>query len=166
MKLLSILSFIALFSFACKDSSKIRWTKATYIMDKPVLVNLNLGDTAQSHGDLTAYEGVLKDTAGKIVGEVLGINTVIDLMDGDSLQPVHNIERSGMLVFNFGDENEIVVDGANSAHKGQQKMKMGMPQSKAIVGGTGIYKGIKGVMTSTPEQDSTYTVVFDIKNTQ
>ncbi len=67
------------------------------------------------------------------------------------------------MVFNLGDENEIVAQGGTSYHQGQAQMKEGLSQKRAVVGGTGIYKGIAGEVTTTRNEDGTYTHVLDVK---
>jgi hypothetical protein len=42
-------------------------------------------------------------------------------------------------------------------------MKLGIPQKNAVVGGTGKYKGVRGEVTTTRNEDGTYTHIFDIK---
>lgn len=139
------------------------WTSEKYIMDPPELTNLNFGDSSQSHGDKTIFEADLRDTIGNVVGEVLGEKINVDILDGDSIEPVYNIVRTGLTVFDFGDEHQIMVDGHTTSKRGEQKMIKGIPQTKPIIGGTGRYKGIRGQMTSTPNENGTYTVVFEMK---
>jgi hypothetical protein len=164
MKYQWIVLLFAICVVACQSPSPSKWTSVKYIMGKPSLVNLNLGDTAQSIGDILSYEATLSDTSGNIVGEVMGENITIDVVEGDSLNPINSVERTGMVIFNFGNENEIIVDGMNSAYKGEVKMKMGVTQLRPIIGGTGIYKGIKGQLFATPTENGTYSLVFEMKN--
>jgi hypothetical protein len=75
-------------------------------------------------------------------------------------------ERFGTLVFNLGDENEIVAQGSTSYPKDEEQMKSGLQQKRAIVGGTGKYKGINGEVTTTRNEDGTYTHLLDVKMDQ
>lgn len=127
------------------------------------MVNINIGDTTHDHGDGMAFEAVLRDTSGKVVGEVLGWLITVDIMDGDSANPTHVVERMGTMVYNFGNENEIVVQGGTSYHKGEQQMKLGISQKRAIVGGTGKFKGIDGEVTTTRNNDGSYLHVLEMK---
>lgn len=165
MKHLFTLFLISIVFVSCQQSSS-KWTTITFIQDKPALVHLNLGDTAHSHGDGMAFEAVINDTAGNNMGEVLGWLVTVDIMDGDSSNPIHVSERIGTMVFNLGDENEIIAQGGTSYHKGEQQMKLGLSQKRAIVGGTGKYKGVNGEVTTTRNDDGTYTHVLDIKMDQ
>jgi hypothetical protein len=166
MKYLLFSAFVFSLLTGCKQESQSSWQTIKFIQDKPALVHLNLGDTAHSHGDGMAFEAVIKDTAGNVAGEVMGWLITVDIMDGDSTSPVHIAERIGSMVFNFGDENEIVAEGATSYHHGERQMKEGISQKRAIVGGTGKYKGIKGEVTTTRNEDGTYLHVLDVKMEQ
>ncbi len=163
MKQVLVIFTAAFFLLSCQNQSSSAWQTMTFIQDKPFLTHVNLGDTAHGHGDGMAFEAVLKDTAGTAVGEVLGWMVTVDIMDGDSANPVHFTERIGTTVYKFDDENKIIVSGGTSNHKGEQVMKLGMDQKRAVVGGTGKYKGIKGEVTTTRNEDGTYTHVLDVK---
>ena len=153
----------AFFLLSCQNQTGSAWQTFTYMQDKPLLTHINLGDSAHGHGDGMAFEAVLKDTAGKAVGEVLGWMVTVDIVDGDSVNAVHITDRIGTMVLKFDDENKIVVPGGSTYNKGEQVMKLGIPQKNAVVGGTGKYKGVRGEVTTTRNEDGTYTHVFDIK---
>jgi hypothetical protein len=163
MKKISILLSTFCFLIGCQDQSDSNWVIEKYIMDSPKLTYLNLGDSSQSHGDELFYEANLRDTAGNVVGEALGHKMTVDIMDGDSTQPVYKTVRTGMSFFDFGDENQLMVDGHTLTRKGEQKMIKGLPQKLGIIGGTGRYKGVRGELTATPNENGTYTFVFEMK---
>jgi hypothetical protein len=153
----------ALFLLSCQNQTGSAWQTLTYIQDKPVLIHVNLGDSAHGHGDGMAFEAVLKDTTGKAVGEVLGWIVTVDIVDGDSANLIKVSDRIGTMVFDLGDENEIIAQGGTSYHHGEQQMKLGIAQKRAIVGGTGKYKGVEGEITTIRNDDGTYTHVLDVK---
>jgi hypothetical protein len=153
----------AFFLLSCQNQSSSAWQTFTYIQDKPLLTHVNLGDTAHGHGDGMAYEATLKDTTGTTVGEVLGWMVTVDIADGDSANTVHMTDRIGTMIIKFGNENKIVVPGGSTYDKGEQVMNFGIPQKNAVVGGTGKYKGVRGEVTTTRNEDGTYTHIFDIK---
>jgi hypothetical protein len=64
------------------------------------------------------------------------------------------------------DGDDIVVLGENSYNRGQQEMKDNMVQKRAIIGGTGKYRGIAGEVITTRNNDSTYTheMIYKISN--
>ncbi|MEN9371295.1 MAG: hypothetical protein RLZZ64_370 [Bacteroidota bacterium] len=152
-----------LFLLSCQNQADSSWQTLTFIADKAFLTHVNLGDTSHGHGDGTAFEGVLKDTAGATVGEVLGWLVTVDIVDGDSANPVYITDRVGTMVFKFDEDNKIVTSGGVIYPKGEQQMDIGIAQKRAVVGGTGKYKGIKGEVTTTRNEDGTYKHVLDVK---
>jgi hypothetical protein len=153
----------AFFLLSCQNQSNSAWQTLTYIQEKPLLTHVNLGDSSHGHGDGMAYEATLKDTTGTAVGEVLGWLITVDIMDGDSANPVYISESIGTMVFNLGEENEIVAQGGIIYHKGEKLMKLGLAQKRAIVGGTGKYKGVVGEVTTTRQENGTYLHVLEIQ---
>jgi hypothetical protein len=122
-----------------------------------------LGDSSHGHGDGTAFEAPIMDTSGIEVGELLGWLVTVDIMDGDSINPVYDTERIGTMVFNLGDENEIIAQGGMTYHRGEKQPKLGIAQKRVIVGGTGKFKGIKGDVTTTRNEDGSYLHVLNVK---
>jgi len=163
MKQFLVIFTAAFFLLSCQNQSSSAWQTMTFIQDKPLLTHVNLGDSAHGHGDGMAFEAVLKDTAGAAVGEVLGWMVTVDIVDGDSANAVHITDRIGTMVFKFEDENKIIASGGTVYHKGEQVMKLGIAQKRAVVGGTGKYKGIKGEVTTTRNEDGTYKHILDVK---
>jgi hypothetical protein len=102
----------------------------------------------------------LSDTLGNIVGDAFGWTETIDIMDGDSANPKYITERTALSVLNFGDENEIVIQGIYGEHHGEQRISLALDP---IVGGTGKYKGAEGEMKVTRKADSTIAVLLNIK---
>ncbi len=163
MKKILVLFTAALFILSCQNRVGSGWQTLTFIQEKPFMTHVNIGDTALSHGDGMAFEAVLKDTSGTKVGEVLGWLVTVDVIDGNSTNPIQISDRIGTMVIDLGDENEIIAQGGTSYHHGNHQMKIGLAQKRAITGGTGKYKGIKGEVTTTRNEDDTYTHVLDVK---
>ncbi len=163
MKQVLIIFSAALFILSCQNKPVSKWETPKFIQETPVLTHVNLGDTAHGHGDGMAFESVLKDTTGKVVGEELGWVITVDILEGDSIAPQYASERIASLVFNFGNEDEILCQGMFSYNKGEKLIKPGAGQTSVIVGGTGKYKGISGQLTTTRNDDGTYLHVFDVK---
>jgi hypothetical protein len=163
MKQFLVIFSAAFFLLSCQNQSRSAWQTFTFIQGKSMLTHINLGDSAHGHGDGMAFEAVLRDTAGTVVGEVLGWMVTVDIVDGDSTNPIHITDRVGTMVIKFDDENKIVASGGISYKNGEQLMKVGIAQKRAVVGGTGKYKGVKGEVTTTRNEDGTYTHIFDIK---
>ena len=163
MKHVLVIFTAVFFLFSCQNQTGSAWQTLTFIQEKPLLTNVNLGDTAHGHGDGMAFEAVLKDTAGTEVGEVLGWMTTVDIVDGDSTNPVYITDRIGTMVLKFDEENKIIASGGTSYKKGEQEMNIEIPQKRAVVGGTGKYKGIKGEVTTSRNKDGNYKHVLSVK---
>ena len=163
MKQFLIIFTAAFFLLSCQNQSESSWQSMTFLVDKPLLTHINLGDTANSHGDAIAYEQVLRDSTGKIVGEVLGWGVTVDIVDGDSANPIHISDRIGTAIFKFDDENQIIALGGTTYHKGEQLMKVGISLKRAIIGGTGKYKGVQGEVTTYRNEDGSYKQILDVK---
>ncbi len=163
MKQFLVIFTAAFFLLSCQNQTGSDWQTLTFIQEKPILTNVNLGDTAHGHGDGMAFEAVLKDTAGTEVGEVLGWMTTVDIEDGDSANPVYITDRIGTMVLKFDEENKIIASGGTSYKKGEQEMNIEIPQKRAVVGGTGKYKGIKGEVTTSRNKDGIYKHVLSVK---
>jgi hypothetical protein len=163
MKNLGLLFVASLFILSCQNQSVSKWNTIKFVTGQSAWVHLNLGDSAHGHGDGTAFEAPLMDTSGVEVGELLGWLVTVDILDGDSINPVFDTERIGTMVFNLGDENEIIAQGGMTYHKGEKQPKLGLAQKRVVVGGTGKYKGIKGEVTTTRNEDGSYLHVLDVK---
>lgn len=163
MKQVLVLFTAVFFLLSCQNQSGSAWQTLTFIQEKPLLTHVNLGDTSHDHGDGMAFEAVLKDTAGTEVGEVLGWMVTVDIVDGDAANPVYITDRIGTMVLKFDEENKIIASGGTSYKKGEKEMNIGTPQKRAVVGGTGKYKGIKGEVTTIRNKDGIYKHVLSVK---
>ena len=91
----------AFFLLSCQNQSSSSWQTLKFIQDKSLLTHINLGDSAHGHGDGMAFEAVLRDTVGTVVGEVLGWMVTVDIADGDSANTVHMTDRIGTMIIKF-----------------------------------------------------------------
>ena len=163
MKQIILVFAATIYLLSCQNQPISKWETLKFIQDNPMLTHLNLGDTAHGHGDGMAWEAPLRDTLGNIVGEAMGWTVTVDIMDGDSANPIFLTERNGVSILNFGDENEIVGGRVTSYYEGEQRLKLGLPQVYPIIGGTGKYKGIEGEFSVTRQADSSYVYIFNFK---
>lgn len=153
---------IATILIACQEKSSSTWTSLKLIQNAPSLVRLNMGDSSEDYGDGMAFEASLRDTDGNEVGEVLGWLITVDLLDGDSLKKIVKTDKIGSMVMKLGDD-EIIAQGRTYYSQNQKIMNTGVPQRRAIVGGTGKYKGVTGQITTTRNEDGTYTHELEMK---
>jgi hypothetical protein len=163
MKQVILVFATTIYLLSCQNQPISKWETLKFIQDNPMLTHLNLGDTAHGHGDGMAWEAPLRDTLGNIVGEAMGWTVTVDIMDGDSANPIFLTERNGVSILNFGDENEIIGQGITSYYNGEKRLKLGLSQIYPIVGGTGKYKGVQGEYSVTRQPDSTYVYLLSIK---
>ena len=70
MKQFLLIFAAAFFLLSCQNKAESSWQTMTFLVDKPLLTHINLGYSANSHGDAIAYEQVLRDFTEKVVGEV------------------------------------------------------------------------------------------------
>ena len=143
-----------LFCFSCQNST--RWTKVSFIQGSPALTQVKWEESQISQGDGTGFVAALTDSEGNDVGMLNGWLITVDIKDENQQGEENLEERVGTLIFDLRDENEIVVLGGNTIHHKQKQPKAGLSQRRAIVGGTGIYKGITGQVTTTRNADGTY----------
>ena len=117
MKQIILVFAATIYLLSCQNQSVSKWETLKLIQDNPLVTHVNLGDTAHGHGDGSAFEAPMRDTLGNIVAEALGWTVTVDIMDGDSANPNYITERTGLRILNFGDENEIVVQGITNHHE-------------------------------------------------
>ena len=160
MKQIILVLATAIYLLSCQNQPVAKWETLEFILGKRQLTTLNLGDSAHGHGDGRAWKATLSDTLGNIVGNAFGWTVTIDIMDGDSANPKYITERTALSILNFGDENEIVIQGIYGEHHGEQRISLALDP---IVGGTGKYKGAEGEMKVTRKADSTIAVLLNIK---
>ena len=109
-------------------------------------------------GDLTGFEApVHKD--GKEFGHVMGMMSRV----GDLKAGTRPDREESMLtaVFDLPD-GQISVLGISYYKQGENILQIGIPMTRAIVGGTGHYVGVDGEVTTTHNADSSYTHVLKI----
>ena len=161
-KIISFLCVLAVLASCQQPTSK--WSTMKVIQDRPQLSVVNLRDTAADHGDGLAFEAILRDTTGKQVGEVHGWLVTVDLSDSSEAGIVTTVDKIGNAVFNI-DGEDIVVYGETSYSQGKHVMNSNSkPQRRAILGGTGKFRGITGEIQTTRNEDSTYLHEFIYKS--
>ena len=133
-------------------------TRIKLHQELPEIVNVDLGQEGSSHGDLLAFDSDFsndKGIKGKLSGYIMTVN-IPEKLEAFQDRIVH-------LVFDFGDSNSIVIGGKsiypNSLGTEFVKQK---PQLRAVVGGTGIYMGARGQLTTVRNEDGTYEHLIEL----
>ena len=146
---------------ACQQPAT-KWSTMKVIQDKSQLSYVNLRDTAIDHGDGISFEAILRDTTRKQVGELHGWLVTVDLSDSTANRVINTVDAISNMVFNI-DGDDIVVLGEISLGKEKNTLESGYTQRRAIMGGTGKFKGITGELQTIRYPDSTYTHEFIYK---
>lgn len=130
---------------------------------KPVLVEVTDNDDVREHGETMFFEAKLSDESGKAVAQLLGEHTIVDTPGEDGVGDATVEERLTTMSIVFENGDEIVIQGANTYPANQKIMKADAPQYRAIVGGTGAYKGIRGQIMTSRSADETYSHLIEYK---
>ena len=161
---LSIL-FIPLFVItACNAPDKqAEWQTMTLYGSSVVLIEVHDGDEMREHGEQLFYEAKLSDQAGKSVGQALGMAVIVDMPGDDKVDKPATEERFVTMAIVFEDGDEIMTMGAFEIPENEKYVPTNVPQSRAIIGGTGKYMGIRGQMKVTRNADDTFSLTLEYK---
>lgn len=119
----------------------------------PTLVTLPAGDTAgPSMGDIMAFEAAATADDGR-TGTIRGLLITVGIPDGTDVLE----DRIGQIIFDLGDGDSLVVIGASVYAAGEAEMDPEAAQLRAVVGGTGIYIGARGEVSTVRHADGSYT---------
>ncbi|HEY2200642.1 MAG TPA: hypothetical protein VGH56_02045 [Solirubrobacteraceae bacterium] len=138
--------------FASGSSSSVQ---IVHVMSsKPDITTIDLGPRGKSPGDFYAVSAsILIRNGRRVIGHLRGTQTAIKRERGaETVQ--------GMLTFEFGTANQIVVGGLSQFPLTGTGLITGKPYVRAVLGGTGKYAGAKGTLTSTLRSSGRYDQVF------
>jgi hypothetical protein len=133
------------------------WQTLTLIQAKPTLVEVADDDGAREHGEKMFFEAKLSDQSGKAVGQLLGKHVIVDIPGDDGVGDAAVEERFTTMAIVFEDGDEIMVQGANVYPVNERIMQANAPQIRVVIGGTGKFKGVRGQVKTTRNEDETYT---------
>lgn len=149
---------------ACNTTEKpSEWQTMTLTKSKSELVEVNDLDDVREHGEMMFFESELTDETGKPVGQAIGMTVIIDIPGEDIAGDSEIEERFSTMAIVFEDGDEIMTMGAHVYPANEKLMQANVPQSRAIIGGTGKYMGIRGQMTMTRDVDGSYTLALKYK---
>ena len=107
-------------------------------------------------GDGTAFESIVEKD-GKYFGGMLGTTTKVSTMSTSVV--AGSEERLLQGVFDLLD-GEIIVSGITHYNPTATRLEQLKPVTRAIVGGTGAYVGVRGELVTTRNEDDTFTHVL------
>lgn len=128
------------------------------LQDMPVLANhSDPGIKPNTTGAVLFFGADLRNTKGKKVGEVIGQVTTLEV----TLDGVEEVDNFRELVFNMKN-GQIVVLGASQYVAGNVPnfASNNAPVTAVIVGGTGNYVGVRGVVTTKKRANGTFRHSF------
>lgn len=159
------LLFISLVALtACNAPNKsAEWQTMTLIKSKSELVEVHDLDGTREHGEQVFFESELTDQVGQKVGQAIGMMVIVDIAGDDGVGNPEIEERFSTLAIVFEDGDEIMTMGALVYPVGERLMQANLPQMRAIIGGTGKYKGIRGQLTMTRDPDESYMLELEYK---
>jgi hypothetical protein len=113
---------------------------------------VDLGSPGRTPGDLWTFSSTVTDPSGGPVGRLLGTQTTIAA--GAAAQ-----SAQGALTFDLAD-GQIVVGGTSSLALDSSGLIPAVAFDRAVLGGSGRFAGVRGVLTSTRRADGTYAQRF------
>jgi hypothetical protein len=124
---------------------------------RPHLTVLDLGPRGKSGGDLYVYDNSLLDAHGHVIGRVRGMSVSIKLEHGAET-------AQGMLTYEFGPGNSIVVGGLSQRSLRGQFTLVNRRFVRPVLGGTGKYAGASGVVVVKRRPDGRYESEFRLQD--
>ena len=152
------LSFVAATLSGCTAETKT----LVVFQDAPVIVsNTNEENALTRAGERLFFNGVLRNSESKNIGEVIGQLTTYDVTTNKAAE----VDRLRELAFNMS-KGQILALGASqyNASKAPGFASNSESGTAVIVGGTGEYVGVQGTVTSKQNKDGTYQHTFVFVN--
>lgn len=146
---------------ACSTDSGATKISLTVHEDAPTLQPVDVGTPGNSPGDSYYFFATLRSAPGAAVtGELYGTKTLVKPAPPD--QPDAE-QRATTLYFTFAHrQDQIIVAGVPDYPPNAPEFKANLPVLRAVLGGTGKYKGVSGELRSTRNPDSSYQQVFSL----
>jgi hypothetical protein len=157
--LLAVVLAGVLFVSACTETNSTR--TLVIRQEPPLLDTFTLAPTEGAStppGSLRVFDAAITTEDG-LTGNLLGM-----LITADFPQPANGEEleeRIGTLIFQFGDD-QLVVTGGTIYPLVNAEMQTGLTQVRAVTGGTGTYLGATGQVTTSRNDDGSYTHTFEL----
>lgn len=131
-------------------------SRLTLRQTPPYLVHVDVGLGEGSHGDILAFDAEVA-SAKRLIGKLSGMVTTIDIPEPGGLVFKDRIVH---MVLDLDDANTLVMAGKSVYPfdgSPDSEFEKNIPQTRAIIGGTGEYIGAKGQVATTRNDDGSYT---------
>jgi hypothetical protein len=140
------------------------WQTMTFKQDVPIIQGLSDDDDElREHGEMMFFEALMRDTTGQVTAQLIGMMTIVDIPGEDIIGNPVMEERFTHMAIIFPDGDKITITGANIYPMKERLMQADIPQHRVITGGTGKYKGIRGEISTTRNEDQTYHHVLEYR---
>jgi len=158
-----LLALFASFAIAGCGSQSNKPSTETFTVyeDAPKMSLLDLGAPGNSLGDVYHFSAQLhSERGGPVTGELIGSKTLVKMpTDADPKTE----RRATLMFFTFaGGKDQIIAFGAADYAPTIPEFEAGQSAVRPVLGGTGKYIGARGQVTSTRNQDGSYTQVFEL----
>jgi len=127
----------------------------------PQILSVDIAPPGLSKGDLTFFEARLSRD-GKNAGHVLGELTTIGLPGDSGRSDAEKVNRTE-LSFRL-PEGLILAAGFTEVAPQDWKIKARQPSQRVILGGTGRYAGVRGVLSTVRLEDSSFEHQFQFRD--
>jgi len=114
--------------------------------------HIDIGTPGMSIGDKFTFEAPFTTKDGKM-GRMYGVLTLASIPTGPN-DPF--IDRIGMIVFDFGGSDTLVISGKSAYGSYKGELKDNEPVLRAVTGGTGKFIGARGQISSTRDPSGSY----------
>jgi hypothetical protein len=150
-----IVGAVAGFASASPSSGRVRTLRVITL--KPHTETLDFPPKGKSPGDVYVFDTTVMAANGRtVLGGLRGTQTDIKIEHG--METVQ-----GMLTYQLGSGNEIVVGGVSANPlKPNQFLIKNKPFVRAVLGGTGKYSGARGTVTTKRLTSTRYLQLFQL----
>jgi hypothetical protein len=141
----------AIAAVSAADAAKAA-TTLDLVSGVPAGSGVDLGAPGHTPGDLWTFSAAVTDASGAAAGRLLGTQTTITA--GPATQAVQ-----GALTFDLTD-GQLVVGGTSNLASDASGLLATRAFERPVLGGSGRFAGVRGVLTSTRRADGTYAQRF------
>ena len=160
-RFLSLLTILGIFGLLAPSSVLANevTSKLTIEQSKPNLTHVDLGQKGETHGDMLAFDAEVTTDAG-VKGKLSGFVLLVAISEGkDEVSE----DRIVSMVFDLGNADTLVISGKSVyPYRHKPQIDKNTPQIRAVTGGTGKYIGARAQITTTRNDDETYSHLIEL----